>query len=275
MTSSALLIAALAFTTPAVQTTTPIPTRDDTPPTLQARTVTAGGDAIVPLFAHLRFTLLVRLPADEEIVEVTTGDKEFWAVNVTGALLSVKPAKANSATNLHVMTARGTVYAFALSEVSGRRPAQPDGIVTVQRDSAHQADAAKPIFVAAARLETVERERDAARQEIQHVRTQAERDLRDAMTAYRASYPAGLQFPYRYKADARPFGVRAIWHDDRRTFIRASPREVPTLYELQDGKPMLVSFTYQDGLYIVAKVLDRGYLAIGKKRWAFERGDAR
>lgn len=273
--SSALFMLALAIAVPAFAQTPSVSAPRDEMPALQARTVTAGGDAIVPLFAHLRFTLLVRLPADEEIVEVTSGDKEFWAVNVTGALLSVKPAKAGSATNLHIVTARGTVYAFSLSEVSGRRTLRPDGVVTVERDGAGQVGAIKPLFVPASRVEAVERERDAARQENQQLRTEAETTLREAVTAHRAAYPASLHFPYRYKSDDAPFNVRAIWHDDRRTFIRATPRQVPTLYELQGDKPALVNFDYRDGLYIVPKVLDRGYLVIGKKRWGFERAESR
>jgi type IV secretion system protein VirB9 len=43
---------------------------------------------------------------------------------------------------------------------------------------------------------------------------------------------------------------------------------LPALYELTDGEPALVNFQVQDGTYIVPKVLDRGYLALGKARLA-------
>jgi type IV secretion system protein VirB9 len=245
-------------------------------PSLQARTVTAGGDQIVPLFAQVRFTTLLRLPADEEIVEVTCGDKEFWAVNVTGNLLAVKPAKAGASTNLNVLTARATVYAFQLMEVSGRKGDRPDGTVTVQRDtSAAPGTDTKPLFVARRTVDAIEQERDEARRELQRVTLQKEGERQDAVTAYRRSYPSTLRFPYRFKGDVEPFCVRAMWHDERTTYIQATPRQAPTLYEWQNGQPSLVNFEYRDGLYIIPKILDRGHLVLGKARWTFERAAAR
>ena len=47
------------------------------------------------------------------------------------------------------------------------------------------------------------------------------------------------------------------------------PEETPTLYEIRDGKPNLVNFEYHDGLLTAQKVIDRGYLAIGKARLVF------
>jgi type IV secretion system protein VirB9 len=41
------------------------------------------------------------------------------------------------------------------------------------------------------------------------------------------------------------------------------------LYEVKDGKPALVNFQVQKGTYIVPKVLDRGYLSLGKERFEF------
>jgi type IV secretion system protein VirB9 len=41
------------------------------------------------------------------------------------------------------------------------------------------------------------------------------------------------------------------------------------LYEIRDGAPNLVPFQVEHGTYIVPKVLERGYLAIGKQTWVF------
>ena len=41
----------------------------------------------------------------------------------------------------------------------------------------------------------------------------------------------------------------------------------------QRGEPNLVQFDFKDGLYTVAKVLDNGYLAIGKKKLGFVRSE--
>ena len=42
-------------------------------------------------------------------------------------------------------------------------------------------------------------------------------------------------------------------------------------YEIKDGAPNLVNFEVHDGTYVVPKVLERGYLAVGQQRLAFER----
>ena len=84
-------------------------------------------------------------------------------------------------------------------------------------------------------------------------------------------YPASLKFTYRFEANKKPFAVAAIYHDERFTYIRATPRETPALYEVVDGKPNLVNFEFRDGLYVVSKVMDRGYLTIGSQRLDFTR----
>src|SRR5258707_12469795 len=46
-----------------------------------ARVVKYGKEDIVPVRAKLRFSTLIVLPDDEEILDFTTGDKEFWIIN--------------------------------------------------------------------------------------------------------------------------------------------------------------------------------------------------
>ncbi len=43
-----------------------------------ARIVKYGQNDIVPVKAKLRFSTLIILPEKEEILDFTTGDKEFW-----------------------------------------------------------------------------------------------------------------------------------------------------------------------------------------------------
>jgi type IV secretion system protein VirB9 len=45
------------------------------------------------------------------------------------------------------------------------------------------------------------------------------------------------------------------------------------IYEINDGEPNLVNFKYENGVYVVEKILDRGYLAIGKQKMTFKRED--
>jgi type IV secretion system protein VirB9 len=76
---------------------------------------------------------------------------------------------------------------------------------------------------------------------------------------------------YRFPTGDKVFHVSAIYHDGKFTYIRANPQETPALYEVKDGKPNLINFDFKDGIFIVPKVLDSGYLAIGKQKLSFER----
>jgi conjugative transfer protein CagX len=78
------------------------------------------------------------------------------------------------------------------------------------------------------------------------------------------------QIHYRFTPHAAPFDVSAIFTDGQFTYIRAEASELPALYEIRDGAPNLVTFQVERGTYIVPKVLDRGYLTIGAKRFSFE-----
>ena len=40
---------------------------------------------------------------------------------------------------------------------------------------------------------------------------------------------------------------------------------------MKDGKPNLVQFQFKDGTFVVDKIMDEGYLTIGKQRLPFYR----
>ena len=65
--------------------------------------------------------------------------------------------------------------------------------------------------------------------------------------------------------------MEAIYTDGAFTYIKANATELPALYEVRDGKPNLVNFQVEHGAYVVPKVLDKGYLSVGKQTLAFER----
>ena len=73
------------------------------------------------------------------------------------------------------------------------------------------------------------------------------------------------------KAAREPFLVSTIYRDDAFTYIKCAAREKPALYEIKDGKPNLTNFQLENGVYIVPKIVDRGYFAIGKKKLPFTR----
>ena len=64
-----------------------------------------------------------------------------------------------------------------------------------------------------------------------------------------------------------------MYNDDKFTYLQARPEETPVIYEIKDGKPNLINFRYDNGVYVVEKILDEGYLAIGKQKLKFKRQD--
>jgi len=77
------------------------------------------GEGDLPVIhAQKGFSTLIEFPADQKIVEVTCGDKEFWVVEGGGRYLHVKPAKEGVVTNLNVVMEGDIVYAFVLREIS-------------------------------------------------------------------------------------------------------------------------------------------------------------
>lgn len=245
-----------------------------------SRTVPYHARDVVVVRAKVRFTTLIALPDGEEIVEATCGDKEFWTVHARGALAYVKPAKAGSETNLNLTTATGQVYAFRLAEVSSRKDQEPDLAVYLEIDeplTLSSSPGQAPKYVPAEQLEDLRADLTLAQAEVARTRASATAQVEREVAAFRSAYPMALRFPYRFKADVAPVFVHAMFHDDHVTYIqlqtRATARELPALYEIKDGTANVVSFDVRGHVYVVPKILDTGYLVIGKTRWLFTRVD--
>jgi type IV secretory pathway VirB9-like protein len=238
-----------------------------------ARVVKYGKEDVVPVHAKLRFSTLIVLPENEEILDFTTGDREFWIINGAHNLCYVHPAQAGIRSNLNLITASGHVFSFLLIEVSNDPKVAPDLKLFVEPKEASGSATALQGFVRAADAE-------AYRKEMEAVHAQATADVRaaearasEAINQFRSSYATKLHFDYTLdpKLAREPFLVAAIYHDDSFTYIRCAAREKPALYELKDGKPNLISFQVENGVYIAPKILDSGYLTVGKKKLSFTR----
>src|SRR5216684_1196147 len=72
-----------------------------------ARVVSYSREDIIPVRAKLRFSTLIVLPDNEEILDFTTGDKEFWIVNGAHNLCYIHPAQAGIRSNLNLITSSG------------------------------------------------------------------------------------------------------------------------------------------------------------------------
>lgn len=234
-----------------------------------AKVVQYDDKNVVRVNAKLRYTTLIILPKTEEILDVSCGDKEFWVINGNQNLAYVKPAKAGAQTNLNLVTASGNIYSFVLTEVSDASGAAPDLKVFIEASGTSSADTAgsSPKFVSAREVDDYKQQIELAKEETRRVKEASQA----AIDVGISRFVSNVRFAYRFEAGKKPFFVRSMYHDDRFTFIQARPEETPTLYEEKDGRPNLVNFEYKDGVFVVDKILDGGYLAIGKQKLRFER----
>jgi type IV secretory pathway VirB9-like protein len=226
-----------------------------------ARTVQYHSQDIVVIRAKVKYTTLIELPTTEKIMEAATGDKDFWIVDVVGNFCFVHPAKQGIASNLNLITDKGNIYSFTLQDISGSS-AEPDLKVIVEPAdrSAIVAASGPPQFVPAAQLEQ-------SKQQVNALQSHVEQ----AVDEYKSGYPTQLKFDYVYKANQAPFDIQSIYHDDKFTYIKTNAPEKFSVYEMKDGKPNLVTYDLREGTYIIPKVMDDGYVELGKKKMSFTR----
>jgi type IV secretion system protein VirB9 len=224
-----------------------------------ARVVKYHANDIVSVRAKMRYTTLIQLPATEKILEVATGDKDFWIIDAVGNYCFLHPAKEGIHSNLNLITDKGTVYSFRLDDVES---AEPDLKVVIEPSDASALAAANGATKLVSASEVA-----AAQAQAQLAQTHATATVEH----FRAEYPtSALKFDYSFHG-VQPFGVSAIYHDDKFTYIKSTAAEKFAVYELKDGKPDLITFQLKDGTYVLPTVVDRGYLEIGKHRLEFQR----
>lgn len=241
-----------------------------------ARVVKYSKEDVVPVHAKLRFSTLLVLPDDEEILDFTTGDREFWIINGSHNLCYVHPAQAGIRSNLNLITASGHVYSFLLTEISSDAAAQPDLKVFIEPKEGSAPGTSLRGYVHAADAEAYKKELADLRQQTTEQIRVAQARAAEEINQFRSSYATKLHFDYATdpRSSREPFLISAIYHDDTFTYIRSAAREKPIFYEIKDGKPNLVSFQVENGVYIVPKIVDAGYLALGKKKLNFARHSA-
>jgi len=238
-----------------------------------ARVVKYSKEDIVPVHTKLRFSTLIVLPEDEEILDFTTGDKEFWVINGAHNLCYVHPAQAGTRSNLNLITANGHVYSFLLTEISSQPGADPDLKIFVEPKEGAAPNTGLRGYVSAGEAQAYKRELETLRSQTAEQIHAAQIQATEQINQFRSRYATKLQFDYLLDAKAAraPFLVSAVYHDDAFTYIKSGAREKPAVYEITDGKPNLISFQFENGVYIAPKIIDRGYLAVGKKKLPFAR----
>ena len=178
-----------------------------------ARLVKYHANDIVSIRARMRYTTLIELPATEKILEVATGDKDFWVIDTVGNYCFLHPAKEGIHSNLNLITDKGSVYSFTLDDVEA---GDPDLKVVIEPSDPSSLAASNGTGKLVSASEV-----DAARAQAQIAQTHAAA----AVELFRADYPTqALKFDYGFH-NKKPFDVSAIYHDDKFTYIRSSASE--------------------------------------------------
>src|SRR5713226_9481779 len=188
-----ILLASLVFTCAAMFAWTP-PIHADS----GTKTVKYAETDVIPIHAKIRFSTLIVLPVNEEILDATTGDKEFWIINGAHNLCYLHPAQQGIRSNLNLITSTGRVYSFLLTEVSNDSSAEPDLKLFVEPKDESGIGGATTLqgYVRASEAEAYKKEL-----EVLHAQADGQVHAADARVAeqvnkYKADYQKKLQFDY-------------------------------------------------------------------------------
>lgn len=238
----------------------------------ESRTVIVHEKDVIQVKAQLRVTTLIVLPQREKVMTVYCGDKDNWVIDGMENFVTIKPSKQGAHTDVHILTDHANAYTLSLTEVS-QTGAMSDVKIFLQpgEDSGNVRLQGNRVFVNAQVAERYKEEAAAANARAEAIEQEAQKNAAAEAEKFRASYPAKLHFDYTIERGRAPFNVSAIYRDDKFTYIRANPQEVPALYEVKDGKPSLINYDFANGLYTIPKIIDAGYLAIGKQKLNFFR----
>ena len=226
-----------------------------------SRNVAYHSQDIVAIRAKVKYTTLIVIPATEKIMEAATGDKDFWIVDVVGNFCFVHPAKPGISSNLNLITDKGNIYSFTLTDITDQKgnptsrsssslPTHPTSLRPTDRRSMFPwCSLSRPASRSPRWNRTSERR----------------------WMSTRAPTRCGLKFDYSFKSNEAPFDIQSIYHDDKFTYIKTNAPEKFSVYEMRDGKPNLINYDLREGTYIIPKVMDNGYVELGKKKMEFTR----
>ena len=276
MYTKAFLAVALAMAIPqtAIFAAEPVIKTVAAEPNLVSRNVSYHDRDVIEIAAQIHLTTMIVLPKEEKIVDATVGNPDDWGIQAFGNLAYIRPGTKGSRTNINIINASGNVYSFYATEISGVAGAHADLKIFVTPGDGDLITAlhSKPRFVLADDVAEYQKAAADAKAALAAERAKARAQAEKQESAGKVSALAALKHDYKSrtgKADA--FNVSAIFEDGRQTYIDANPQEPGAVYELKDGKPNLIDFEYHDGRYTFHKVVNQGYIEVGKARLEFRR----
>ena len=258
----------------------PVPAAAAQGPMLRIEAI-PGVDQLVDIETRVRHTTVIVLPENENILDFVVGDSECWHLTGAANVAFLKPIATGVETNVALICESGRIYSFLASE--GGEPHLVVRIEPPPEDATLiSAEPHTPAFIARSEVTAYQVMAQQARETARNAQVaadalaaEARAEAQAAVEDFRADYPTRLHFVYSLSDRALdpPFHVEAMWHDGQFTYLRSHAQESPALYEAVDGDPTLVAYDLTaDGLFIVRRILDSGWLQLGERRamWRYE-----
>ena len=238
------------------------------------KTVPMGQHSPINLRAAFNQATLIRIPEGQRVMNVFGGDKGeggVWAIDsgkVPTRFLAVKPKATGIHTTLHVVSNTGEEISFFIREVTGTDTEFDAEVDATESGSGGSSSVPAPEvkWVPADEVTSCKQRSDAMKVDVAALQKKAADESEAKLAAFEAEYPKKLFFGYQWdRKKAAQLGFEAAWSDGKFTYFKG--KDVVALYEIDaDGKPSLIEYSYEDGVYIAKKVLYDGYFAIGKKK---------
>lgn len=247
--------------------------------TAQPRRVAVSDSTLPVINVCVHQGTMIELPKEENLMIAFLGDTTDFDLNTAQSatpylVIEPRDSAAGMHTNLHIVTNKNNASSFEVQEVSAKPGESCDSKIIVEesgqerQNNLHQAAA----WIPAQDADRYKKEAQEAQDKLAQEQKQAQAQAQNAISSFRISYPSKLHFDYQWdKKDASKFGVHQIFNDGKFTYIVASPQEPPAIYEVKDGKPDVINFDFANGVYTIYKVIDSGYLKIGKAKLNFSR----
>jgi type IV secretion system protein VirB9 len=226
----------------------------------------------------LKWKTIIVLPSTEKILDVVCGFKDEWDVYAPrdSNFAMVTPLKAGARTDIAFVTKAGNIYTFELRDVSGQTDGHAYTQVLIDADDKMRAAAgADPKYYGADDVAAFRAQAKRAEDQSADVAKRAAREAEEAQTAARAEAIKQIKHDYRYDQAAAakaPWNITSIWHDEKFSYVEATPSEQFAVYEVVDGKPTAINiFPTGDGSFRTDRVLGAGYFKLGKRELKFAR----
>jgi type IV secretory pathway VirB9-like protein len=227
----------------------------------------------------LKWKTIFVLPASEKILDVVCGFKDDWDVYAPkdSNFAMVTPLKAGTRTDLAFVTKSGNIYTFEIHDISTERDAHAYTQVLIEAADRKMKAALndEPKYYAADEVAAFRAQAQKAEKDSHELAAKLDQEVQDAKAVARSQALKNIKHDYHIDEAAAgrdPWNVVSIWHDDKFTYVEASPSEQFSVYAVTDGKPTAINiFPAGDGSFRTDRIVNSGYFKLGKKELKFSR----